>query len=161
MKYSTIGLICLIALILSACRGSATDSIQVEDAWVRAAAMPEMDMNNNSSMSSSGHMGGGNSAAYMLLRNPGDETDRLVSATSDVAESVELHVSQTENDVTTMRPVEFIEVPAQGETELKPGGLHIMLIGLKHELKAGEKVKLALRFEKAGTVSVEAEVRAP
>ena len=161
MKYSTIGLICLIALILSACSGSTTDSIQVEDAWVRAAAMPEMDVNSNSSMPSSGHMGGGNSAAYMVLRNSGDQADRLVSATSDVAESVELHISQTENDVTTMRPVEYIEVPPGGETELKPGGLHIMLIGLKHELKAGDKVKLTLAFEKAGTISVEAEVRAP
>jgi len=161
MKYSTIGLICLIALILSACSGSTTDSIQVEDAWVRAAAMPEMDVNSNSSMPSSGHMGGGNSAAYMVLRNSGDQADRLVSATSDVAESVELHISQTENDVTTMRPVEYIEVPPGGETELQPGGLHIMLIGLKHELKAGDKVKLTLAFEKAGTISVEAEVRAP
>ncbi len=161
MKYSTIVLICLIALALSACSGSTTDSIQVEDAWVRAAAMPEMDVNSNSSMPASGHMGGGNSAAYMLLRNSGDETDRLVSATSDVAESVEMHISQTENDVTSMRPVEYIEVPAEGETELKPGGLHIMLIGLKHELKEGDKVRLTLEFEKAGTVSVEAEVRAP
>jgi periplasmic copper chaperone A len=161
MKYSVIGLICLIALALAACGGSNTEIIQVEDAWVRAAAMPEMDMNSNSSMPSSGHTDGGNSAAYMLLRNSGKETDRLVSATSDVAESVEMHVSQTENDVTTMRPVEFIEVPAGGETELKPGGLHIMLIGLKHELKPGDTVKLTLRFEKAGAVSVEAEVRAP
>lgn len=161
MKYSMIGLICLIALALAACSGSNTDGIQAEDAWVRAAAMPETDMNSNTSMSDSGHMGGGNSAAYMLLRNSGQETDRLVSATSEVAESVELHISQTENDVTTMRPVEFIEVPAGGETELKPGGLHIMLIGLKHALKPGDKVKLALMFEKAGTVSVEGEVRAP
>ncbi len=161
MKFSTIGLICLMALILTACSGSTTDSIQVEDAWVRAAAMPEMQMESDSSMSSPGHMGGGNSAAYMLLRNSGDETDRLVNVQSEAAESVELHMSQTENDVTTMRPVEFIEVPAQGETELKPGGLHIMLIGLKHELKAGDTVKLTLEFEKAGEMNVEAEVRAP
>jgi hypothetical protein len=161
MKLPMIGLICLIALVLTACGGSTTDTIQVEDAWVRAAAMPEMEMNSNSSMPSSGHMGGGNSAAYMLLRNSGDESDRLVSATSDAAESVEMHVSQTENDVTSMRPVESIEVPAGGETELKPGGLHIMLVGLKHELKAGDTVRLALTFEKAGTLSVEADVRAP
>ena len=161
MKFFVIGLICLMALILTACGGSTTDTIQVEDAWVRAAAMPEMEMNSNSSMPSSGHMGGGNSAAYMLLRNSGDESDRLVSATSDAAESVEMHVSQTENDVTSMRPVESIEVPAGGETELKPGGLHIILVGLKHELKVGDTVRLALTFEKAGTLSVEAEVRAP
>lgn len=161
MKSLTTCLICLMVLILSACSGATSERIQVEDPWVRAAAIPDMQMEDNSSMPSSGHMGGGNSAAYMLLRNNSDETDRLLRAASDAAESVEMHVSQTENDVTTMRPVEFIEVLAQGETELKPGGLHIMLIGLKHELNPGDKVRLSLEFEKAGTVSVEAEVRAP
>jgi hypothetical protein len=161
MRLSTTVLICLLALLLSACSTGSSDLIQVEQPWVRAADMPEMQMNSNSSMSSSGHMGGGNSAAYMLLHNNAEETDRLVSVWCDAAETVEMHISQTENDVTTMRPVEFIEVPARGQAELKPGGLHIMLVGLKHALKEGDKVRLTLEFEKAGTVGVEAEVRSP
>ncbi len=74
LKFFTIGLICLIALALSACGGSTTDSIQVQDAWVRAAAMPEMDVNSNSSMPDSGHMGGGNERglyAAAQFRRPG------------------------------------------------------------------------------------------
>ena len=161
MKLLTIGLVCCIALIFSACSTAASNQIQVENAWVRAAAAPEMQMEGNSTMSGSEHLSGGVSAAYMLLRNPAGETDRLVSVKTDAAESAEMHMTQVENDVATMRQVDSIEVPPQGETELKPGGLHIMLIGLKHELKSGDKVRLTLQFEKAGAVSVEAEVRLP
>ena len=161
MRTYAIYLTLVLALLLGACTEPNAGQIEVKDAWVRTAAMPEMQMDSSSTTSASDHMSGGNSAAYMLLHNPGDEIDRLVSVKSEAAETAELHISETENDVTTMRPVEFIEVPPQGETELKPGGLHIMLMGLKHELKAGDTVKLTLEFEKAGTVSVEAEVRAP
>jgi copper(I)-binding protein len=60
-----------------------------------------------------------------------------------------------------MRPIDYVEVPANGEAELKPGGMHIMLIGLKRDLKAGEKIPLVLVFENAGEIDVQAEVRAP
>jgi len=118
-------------------------------------------MNSETSMSSSGHMDSSNSAAYMILQNPGKDLDRLVGVKCDVAKTAELHMSQTENGVTSMKQVEAIDIPAGGETELKPGGLHIMLIGLKQDLKAGDLVQLTLDFEKSGTVLVEAEVRAP
>ena len=161
MKLNTLTLAILLALLLGACVKADTQQIEVKDAWVRAAAAPEMQMEGNSTMSGSEHMGGGVSAAYMTLHNLAGETDRLVSVASDAAESAEMHMTQVENDVATMRQVNSIEVPPQGDTELKPGGLHIMLIGLKHELKAGDKVRLTLQFEKAGAVSVEAEVRLP
>ncbi|MCK4899380.1 MAG: copper chaperone PCu(A)C, partial [Anaerolineales bacterium] len=54
-----------------------------------------------------------------------------------------------------------VDVPARGQVELKPGGLHIMLIGLSRDLKAGDQVSLSLGFEKSGEIKVEAEVRAP
>jgi len=97
----------------------------------------------------------------MILRNGGETADRLVKAESDVAEAVELHKTIMEGSMMQMAPVEHIEVPAKGQAELKPGGLHVMLIGLKHELKPGEKIKLKLQFEKAGMQEVEAEVRKP
>jgi copper(I)-binding protein len=161
IKRTTIYLTIILALLLAACAKPVTSQIEVKEPWVRAAALPEMQMGSDTSMSSSGDMSGGISAAYMLLRNPGDEPDRLLNVKTDAAEIAELHVTQTENDVTSMRPVESIEVPPQGETELEPGGLHIMLMNLKRELKAGDTIKLTLEFEKAGTVDVEAEVRAP
>jgi len=161
MKLLTIGLVCCIALIISACSTPTSDQLRVENAWVRAAAAPEMQMEGNSTLSGSEHMGGGVSAAYMTLHNLAGETDRLLSVASDAAESGEMHMTRVENDVATMQQIDFIEVLPQVETELKPGGLHIMLIGLKHELKAGDRVRLTLQFEKAGAVSVEAEVRLP
>ena len=54
-----------------------------------------------------------------------------------------------------------IEVPAGGQVELKPGGYHVMLIGLMRDLSDGEKFPLTLQFEKGGEVTVEAEVRQP
>ena len=125
-------------------QGAAATKIQAVDAWARAGAA-EM----------------GNGAAYMILRNSGDTADRLVKAESDVAGAVELHKSSMEGGMMKMAPVENIEVPAKSQAELKPGGLHVMLIGLKRDLKAGEKIKLKLQFEKAGAQEVEAEVRNP
>jgi copper(I)-binding protein len=161
MKPTTFYLTLLLILLLSACTKPKAGQIEAKDAWVRAAAAPQMQMDSGSSMSGSEHMSGGTSAAYMVLHNLTDETDRLVSVTTDAAESAGMHITQVENDIATMRPVDSIEVPPQGETKLVPGGLHIMLMGLKHELKAGDKVRLILQFEKAGAVSVEAEVRLP
>jgi hypothetical protein len=65
------------------------------------------------------------------------------------------------DNVMSMSPVEAIEVPANGQVELKPGGYHVMLVGLKQDLKVGDIVKLTLVFEKAGRIDVEAEVKNP
>jgi copper(I)-binding protein len=58
-----------------------------------------------------------------------------------------------------MRPIERLEIPAGGTVELKPGGYHIMLIQLVQELKVGDKIEITLTFEKAGDVTITAEVR--
>ncbi len=84
----------------------------------------------------------------------------LVAAASDVADAVEIHLSEMKDDVMTMRQVDGVDVPAAGEAVLKPGSYHIMLIGLNQELAVGDKVSLTLTFEKAGQMNVEAEVRA-
>jgi copper(I)-binding protein len=97
----------------------------------------------------------------MIIKNRGNEADRMLSADSDVAEAVELHISEMKDGVMTMHQVDGIDVPGNGQAELKPGGLHVMLIGLKQELKAGDIVKLSLNFEKSGTITTEAEVRLP
>ncbi len=105
-------------------------------------------------------MTAGNGAIYMMLMNEGGSADTFVSAETDVAEVVELHETKIENDVMKMSPIEGgIEVPGGGSAELKPGGMHIMLINLKEELVPGEMVKLTLNFEKSGPMQVEAEIR--
>lgn len=97
--------------------------------------------------------------AYLQLDNRGP-ADRLVSASADVSQRVELHEMKMEGDVMRMRQVEAIELPPNKRVELKPGGLHIMLIGLKAPLKAGERFPMTLRFEKAGEVKLDVAVEA-
>ena len=96
---------------------------------------------------------------YLTLQNAGAD-DRLLSASADVAKSVELHSMSMEGDVMKMRQVEAIDLPAGKTVELKPGGLHIMFIGLKAPFKAGDKFPLKLKFEKAGEVTVQVNVEA-
>lgn len=151
--------------LLSACVPASTGgaAIEVTDAWARAAMAMGTEGHGEMPTPAEGSMTGtgANSAAYMLLRNKTTTPDKLLGVESQAAKAVELHVSELQGDVMTMRPIEFVEVPANGEAELKPGGKHVMLIGLKHDLKAGEVIDLVLVFEKAGRINVQAEVRAP
>lgn len=101
-------------------------------------------------------IGGG----YMKLVN-GGAADRLVSVSADVSNSVELHEMKMEGDVMKMRQVDAIALQAGQTVELKPGGYHLMLVGLKAPLKAGESFPMKLKFEKAGEVMVDVKVEVP
>ena len=155
----------IVIVVVSACGGASGPEIQVEYPWVRAATMLEMPNQGDEGMSSGsemgGTMGGSNSAAYMIITNQGNEGDRLITVSSDVAQAVEIHISEMKDGVMTMHQVEAVDVPARGQAELKPGGLHVMLIGLKRDLNSGDQVKLTLGFETSGEVVIEAEVRTP
>ncbi|MDL2339080.1 MAG: copper chaperone PCu(A)C [Pseudomonadota bacterium] len=98
--------------------------------------------------------------SYLKLDNKG-ASDRLLSATSAMAASVELHSMSMEGDVMKMRQVDVIELPKGATVELKPGSFHIMLMGLKAPLKAGDKFPMTLKFEKAGEVVVTVNVEDP
>jgi len=95
---------------------------------------------------------------FLTLTNQGDAADRLLSASAEVSERVELHSMKMEGTVMRMRQVDAIDVPAGQRVELKPGGLHIMFIGLKAPLKEGERFPMTLRFEKAGEVKVDVAI---
>jgi hypothetical protein len=101
-----------------------------------------------------------NGAAYMTLRNAGGQADRLVSASTPVARTVELHTHIRDGEVMRMRPVADIPVPAGQTVRLRPGGLHVMLIGLTEPLRQGTTVPLTLRFERAGEATVQLEIQA-
>ena len=90
-----------------------------------------------------------NGAVYVSFDNQGKEADRLLSAASPIAEKVELHTHLMEEGVMKMRPVPAIDLPAGATVTLKPGGLHIMLFGLKAPLVEGTRFPLTLVFEKA------------
>lgn len=135
----------LASLLLSACGGSKGPEIVIKDPWARPSPK----------MASSG-------AAYMIIENKGNEDDALIGAEGDVSDAVEIHeMVVDENNVMHMKPVEGqrLVIPAKGKVELKPGGYHIMLIGLKHQLKEGEVVHLTLKFEKSGDIKVDAPVK--
>ncbi|MFZ1909270.1 MAG: copper chaperone PCu(A)C [Burkholderiales bacterium] len=99
-------------------------------------------------------VGGG----YVTVRNAGGAADKLIGASSPAADHVELHVMSMDNGVMRMRQVPSFKVPAHGELTLKPGGNHLMFLGLKHPFEQGAKVPVKLKFEKAGTVEVELDV---
>ncbi|MCL2657212.1 MAG: copper chaperone PCu(A)C [Betaproteobacteria bacterium] len=98
--------------------------------------------------------------AFMTLTSAQDAV--LVGASSPLAEKAEIHEMKTEGGVMKMSPVANLPLPAGKAVELKSGGNHIMLWGLKQQLKAGEKLPLELQIESGGkreTVKVEAEIR--
>jgi periplasmic copper chaperone A len=96
---------------------------------------------------------------YLKLENKGAE-DKLLSASTEVATSVEMHSMSMEGDVMRMRQIDHIALPQGKTVELKPGALHLMLVGLKAPLKDGDKFPLKLKFEKAGEVTVTVNVQA-
>lgn len=100
-----------------------------------------------------------NGAVYFVIVNRG-EADRLIGAAADVARKAELHTHIKDGDIMRMRPLGDLAVPAGTELAFQPGGNHVMLMGLDAPLKEGDKVAVTLRFERAGTIEIEADVLA-
>ncbi len=97
-------------------------------------------------------VGGG----YLTITNNGTASDRLIGGSSDAAARFEIHDMSMDNGVMKMRPVEAgIEIKPGQSVELKPGGYHVMFVGLKKTFVQGDHVKATLRFEKAGEVPVD------
>lgn len=97
-------------------------------------------------------------AAYVTLLG-GAEADRLVGVSSPVAEVAEMHETSMAGGVLRMRTIATLPLAAGQRIEFAPGGYHIMLINVHQPLQAGSSIPLELRFEKAGRVHLEAEVR--
>ncbi|EGV18212.1 copper chaperone PCu(A)C [Thiocapsa marina] len=100
-----------------------------------------------------------NSAVFMSLENQTEAPQALIGAESAVSEIVELHTHVEEDGMMRMRRIEKIEVPAGETVTLKPGGLHVMLIGLKQTLEPSDTVDLTLIFEDGSRIPVQAPVR--
>ena len=99
------------------------------------------------------------SASFMTLTNMSDKDIKITSADSAVSKVVELHTHINDAGVMRMRQIPFIEIPAEGTTQLKPGGLHIMLIGPHEPLKQGQEVKVTLKFEDGSSKEVSMPVK--
>jgi len=121
----------------------AVPKIEVKEAWV-SEAPPVSSL----------------TAAYMVIENRGNEDDRLLKVVSRVSDYAEIHATLVnEKGVAKMKKIDAIDIPAGKVVEMKPGGYHIMLIGLKRPLKVGDKVELNLTFEKSGIIKVQAEAK--
>ncbi len=103
---------------------------------------------------------GQNTAAYGIFSVEAGQGDRLIKAECAQATTVELHNHIEENGIMKMRPVSSVDL-ADKPVEMKPGGMHIMLMGLKEDLKDQKTVKVSLEFEKAGKVDVNFPVGQP
>ena len=127
------------AVLLVVGASSALAQVKVEGAWARPTVP--------------GQQGGG---GYLSITSAA--ADRVLGGSTPVAARFELHSMSMKGDVMEMRQVDTIELPAGQKVEFKPGGLHVMFIGLKQPLKLGSKVPVTLKLEKAGEVKVEFEV---
>lgn len=116
--------------------------IQIKDAYVRAVpAISEV------------------TGAFMQLHNNSQQDRKLVAANSPASKVVELHTHTAVDGVMQMRQVEYIDLPAGGFAELKPGGLHLMLIGLKQPLKVDEHVQISLSLDDGSIIELDVPVR--
>jgi periplasmic copper chaperone A len=118
----------------------AQNTIKVEGAWARPTV--------------AGQAGGGG----FLHITAGATADRLLGARSTASKVVELHTMEMDGNVMRMRQVDGIDIPAGQTVQLKPGGLHVMFVGLNQTLKKGATIPLTLRFAKAGEVKVDMKV---
>lgn len=133
---TNVSIACLAALVASAPALAA--SVSVETPWLRETAP-------------AAKAGGG----YAVIRNAGKVEDRLLGGSTAVAASVDVHSMTMDGNIMRMRPVSGgLAIAPGGSVALKPGGYHLMLMGLKRPLKRGETVTITLRFAKTGDVPV-------
>jgi copper(I)-binding protein len=97
-----------------------------------------------------------NTGAFMTIHNASDKTRSITSAESNAAKIVELHTHVHEDGMMKMRQIDKIDIPAMGKTVLKPGGLHVMLIGITEAIEEGKPVKITLVFANGERKEVEA-----
>lgn len=159
-RLAPVALLAVVAVAVAACSGGASPAstgVTIREPWARTSTMVS-----------------GAGAAYMVIENTGSSADALTGGSSDVATAVEVHETYAVQPAEStgmggvpspaasgdgmgsgmmgMRRIDRLDIPAGGSVELKPGGYHIMLIGLTRELKAGEDITVTLAFEKAGDV---------
>lgn len=120
--------------------------VRIVNAWARATAP-------------------GQAVAGVFMDLSADRPMSVVGGASPASERVELHTMSMQDGVMVMRPIPEIPLPAGQTVQLKPGGLHVMLIGLKAPLQEGKTVPLTLQVRDAGgkvkELQVEAQVRRP
>jgi copper(I)-binding protein len=144
MKFTSIGLRCLLIGYALAAPVAAAQSVTVTNAWARATAP-------------------GQKTAGVYLELKSDSNAAVVAVGSPLAATAELHSMTMQEGVMRMRPLPRIDLPAGQTVRLAPNGMHVMLVGLKRDLKPGNKLPIVLSIQASGmaltTLKLEAEVR--
>jgi copper(I)-binding protein len=130
------------SLVVASAVLAQTNQLEVSNAWARATPGKAE-----------------NGAAYLTIQSP--TPDRLLTVSSPVARKAELHTMSMEGMVMKMRPLADLDIPAGQPVTLKPGGQHVMLLGLDAPLREGQSFPLTLTFEKAGTRTVTVAIEKP
>ena len=134
MKGILVVVLAALAWMLSSCGAAGPEGVEVAEAWARPASQ------------------GGNGAVYFAIRS--SQADEMTGVSSDIAQAVEMHESKMSGDVMQMRQLETVPLDAREYVTFEPGGLHIMLIGLKQDLTAGEEFEITLHFKQHQDISV-------
>jgi periplasmic copper chaperone A len=130
-------------LLLASCGDQGSSQIEVSNAWSRPTR------------------GQAPGAIYLTIENKGGEADRLTGAFTDHAAMAMVHQNEVVNGVARMRMAGEINIPAHDRIEMKPGGTHIMLEGLRAPLKTGDDFDLVLKFRASADQTVKVTVRKP
>jgi len=125
--------------VLTACRPE--KGIEIHGAWMRPARQSE------------------NGAVYFVIHNHSSQADELISVTSDIAAAAEMHESKMSGDIMQMNPVESVPLEPFTEIEFAPGGLHVMLVNLKQDVKAGDEIEVILHFKNFEDITAVLPVR--
>lgn len=131
----------LLLALSSLVSASANAQVTIKDAWIRATVAPQKV-----------------TGAFMQITSKQDM--KLIAVSSKIADSAEIHSMEMEGDMMKMREIKDLPLPAGKTTELKPGGMHIMLFGLKKAVKEGEKITLHLTLEDNKKQRQQVEVQA-
>lgn len=145
LRFCSWALVALLSIGIAEARDYRLANLEIITPWTRATAP-------------TAPAGGG----FVVIKNTGPTADRLVSARSAAAETVQIHEMKMDGNVMRMRELENgLEIPAGATVTLAPGGFHLMLMGLKQPLKQGSAVPVTIVFEKAGSIDIELAVEGP
>ena len=125
--------------LLSAC--DAATGIEVSNPWMRPATKD------------------GNGAVYFVLQNHSAASDELTGVSSEIAQAVEMHESTMEGDVMQMHQVMSVPLKDREGIEFSPGGYHVMLIGLKQDVKLGDQIQVTLHFADHEDITISVPVQ--
>jgi copper(I)-binding protein len=132
----------LATLLLASCGQGGSPDLQIADAWARETVAGQT-----------------STAAYLTISNQGTADDRLLSIAASEPAKAAVHATDNSNGISRMRELSSgLAVPAGSTIELRPGGTHVMIMGLREPLRRGDTLKLRLRFEKSGEKPVDVRV---